>query len=63
MINVAILGIGKIISEAIKAIQASKKFHIANIWARQHSRDKAAALAEKFNVDKFTTALDDISDV
>ena len=60
MINIAILGTGKIIPEAIGAIQASGKFRVANIWAREHSRDKAAALAEKFNVDKFTTDLDDI---
>lgn len=61
MINVAILGTGKIIPEAVSALQASKKFHVANIWARPHSRDKAAALAEKFHVDKFTTDLDDIA--
>ena len=60
MINIAILGTGKIIPEAIAAIQASKKFHVKNIWARPHSRDKAAALAEKFNVDNFTTNLDEI---
>lgn len=60
MINIAVLGTGKIIPEAIGAIQASGKFHVANIWARPHSRDKAAALAEKFHVDKFTTDLDDI---
>ena len=60
MINIAILGTGKIIPEAIGAIQASGKFRVANIWARPHSRDKAAALAEKFNVDNFTTDLDDI---
>ena len=60
MINIAILGTGKIIPEAIGAIRASKNFHVANIWARPHSRDKAAALAEKFNVPNFTTDLDDI---
>ena len=60
MINVAILGTGKIIPEAVGAMQASKKFHVATIWARPHSRDKAAALAERFNIDKFTTNLDDI---
>lgn len=60
MINVAILGTGKIIPEAIEAMQASQKFHVVNIWARPHSRDKAAALAEKFHVEKFTTDLDDI---
>ena len=62
MINVAILGTGKIIPEAIDAMRASKKFHVANIWARPHSRDKAAALAERFGVEKFTCDLDDIAD-
>ncbi|MBR3747371.1 MAG: Gfo/Idh/MocA family oxidoreductase [Selenomonadaceae bacterium] len=60
--NIAVLGTGKIIPEAIGALQASKKFRVANIWAREHSRDKAAALAEKFGVEKFTTNLDDIAD-
>jgi len=60
MINIAILGTGKIIPEAIGAIQASGKFNVANIWARPHSRDNAAALAEKFNVNSFTTDLDEI---
>ncbi|MBR2519019.1 MAG: Gfo/Idh/MocA family oxidoreductase [Selenomonadaceae bacterium] len=59
--NVAVLGTGMIIPEAIGAMQASKKFRIANIWAREHSRNKAAALAEKFGVEKFTTNLDDIA--
>ena len=61
MINIAILGTGKIIPEAVSALQASKKFHVANIWARPHSRDKATALAEKFHIDKFTTDLDEIA--
>lgn len=60
MINIAVLGTGKIIPEAIAAMQASKKFRVVNIWARAHSRDKAAALAEQFNVNKFTTDLDEI---
>lgn len=60
MINIAILGTGKIIPEAIGALQASGKFNVATIWARPHSRDKAAALAEKFNVENFTTDLDAI---
>lgn len=58
MINVAVLGTGKIIPEAIGALQASKKFRVASIWARPHSREKAAALAEKFHVENFTTDLD-----
>ena len=61
VINVAIIGTGKIIPEAIGAMQTSKKFRVATICARTHSRDKAAALAEKFHVDKFTTDLNDIA--
>ncbi len=60
MINIAILGTGKIIPEAVAAMQASNKFRVANIWARPRSRDKAAALAAQFNIDKFTTDLDAI---
>lgn len=60
MINIAVLGTGKIIPEAVAAIQASGKFSVKNIWARPHSRDKAAALAEEFRIEKFTTDLDEI---
>jgi len=60
MINIAILGTGKIIPEAVGAIQASGKFNIVNIWARQHSLAKAAALAEEFHIQHFTTDLDEI---
>lgn len=60
MINVAVLGTGKIIPEAVDAIQASKKFNVAVIWARPHSRDKAQSLAEKFHVKRISTDLDEI---
>ena len=60
MINIAILGTGKIIPEAVEAIQTSKKFNVAVIWAREHSRDKAQTLAEKFHVEKISTNLDEI---
>ncbi len=60
MINIAVLGTGKIIPEAIEAIQASKKFNVAVIWARPHSRDKAQSLAEKFHVDRISTDLNEI---
>lgn len=60
MINVAVLGTGMIIPEAIEAIQASKKFNVAVIWARPHSADKAKNLAEKFHVDKISTDLDEL---
>ena len=60
MINVAVLGTGKIIPEAIDAFQTSKKFNVSVIWARPHSRNKAENLAEKFHVDKISTDLDEI---
>jgi len=61
MINVAVLGTGKIIPEAVSAMQSSGKFRVANIWGRPHSRDKAAALAERFGVEKFTCDPEDIA--
>ena len=60
MINIAILGTGKIIPEAVAAIQSSGKFSVKNIWARPHSREKAQKLAEKFNIERFTTDLNEI---
>ena len=60
MINIAILGTGKIIPEAIYAIQKGKKFNVAAIWARPHSKDKAEALAEKFNIAKIFTDYDEL---
>ena len=60
MIKIAVLGTGKIIPEAIAAMQASEKFEVATIWARPHSRDKAQKLAEKFNVASVSTDLDEI---
>ena len=60
MINIAVLGTGKIIPEAIEAIQASKNFNVAVIWARPHSHDKAQSLAEKFHVDRISTDLNEI---
>ena len=60
MINIAVLGTGQIIPEAVEAMQASKKFNVAAIWARPHSADKAKTLAEKFHVEKFTTDLEEI---
>ena len=60
MINIAVLGTGKIIPEAIEAIQASKKFNVAVIWARSHSADKAQNLAEKFHINRISTDLNEI---
>lgn len=58
MINIAMLGTGKIVPEAIDAIQQGGKFSVAAIWARPHSRDKAEALAQKFNISKIYTDYD-----
>ena len=55
MINIAILGTGKIIPEAIEAIQQSKKFKIYAIWSRPQSKFKAESLAQKFNIKKIFT--------
>ena len=60
MINIAVLGTGKIIPEAIYAIQQGNKFNVAAIWARSHSKDKAEALAKKFNIPKIFTDYDEL---
>ena len=60
MINIAVLGTGKIIPEAIYAIQQGNKFNVAAIWARPHSKDKAEALAKKFNIPKIFTDYDEL---
>ena len=60
MINIAVLGTGKIVPEAIDALQQSKKFNVAAIWARPHSKDKAEALAQKFNINKIFTDYDEL---
>ena len=60
MINIAMLGTGKIVPEAIDAIQQGGKFSVAAIWARPHSRDKAEALAQKFNISKIYTDYDEL---
>lgn len=60
MINIAILGTGKIIPEAVAAIQASQKFNVHTIWARPHSTDKAQALAKQFRVENVSTDLNEV---
>ena len=60
MINIAMLGTGKIVPEAIEAIQQGKKFNVAAIWARPHSKDKAIALADKFGIEKVYTDYDEL---
>ena len=60
MINIAILGTGKIIPEALDAIKQSKKFNLTAIWARPHSKDKAESLAEKFSIKKVYTNYDQL---
>lgn len=60
MINIAVLGTGKIVPEAIDAIQQGKKFNVAAIWARPHSKDKAEALAKKFGIAKIYTDYEEL---
>ena len=60
MINIAVLGTGKIVPEAIDAMQQGKKFNVAAIWARPHSKDKAVALSKKFNIEKIYTDYDEL---
>ncbi|MBR2179073.1 MAG: Gfo/Idh/MocA family oxidoreductase [Selenomonadaceae bacterium] len=58
--NIAMLGTGKIVPEAIDAIKQGGKFNVAAIWARPHSKDKAEALAQKFNIKKVFTDYEEL---
>lgn len=60
MINIAILGTGKIIPEAVEGLQTSKKFNVNLIFARPHSKDKAEKLAGQFNIPRVSTDLDEV---
>ena len=60
MINIAVLGTGKIIPEAVEALQASKKFNVAVMWARPHSKEKAEFLTKKFKIERISTNLNEI---
>ena len=59
-IKIAVLGTGKIIPDAIYAMQQSKKFDVVGIFARPHSKSKAESLAEKFNIKKIFTDYDEL---
>ncbi len=60
MINIAMLGTGKIVPEAIDAIQQGGKFNVAAIWARPHSKEKAEVLAQRFSISKVYTDYDEL---
>ena len=53
--NLSIIGTGKIVHEALPVIAATDGITVRSIWAREHSRAKAEALAETFGIPVVTT--------
>lgn len=48
--KLAIIGTGKIVHEALYAVQPVKKIQLTAIFGRPHSRDKAEALAKQYQI-------------
>ncbi|MDO4459294.1 MAG: Gfo/Idh/MocA family oxidoreductase [Clostridia bacterium] len=53
--KLAFIGTGKIIADALFAVQPVETIDITAIWARPHSRDKAEKFAEEFNIPEVYT--------
>ncbi|MBP5771524.1 MAG: Gfo/Idh/MocA family oxidoreductase [Bacteroidaceae bacterium] len=53
--NVAIIGTGKIVHEALPVMAATDGIMVRSIWCREHSLAKAQALAERFGIPVVTT--------
>ncbi len=46
--NLSIIGTGKIVHEALPVIVGTEGIRVRSIWAREHSLEKAQALATRF---------------
>lgn len=56
--KLAILGTGKIVHEALFALQYVKSIHVSAIWCRPGSVDKAKVLAKQYAIDMVCTDYD-----
>ena len=53
--NIAIIGTGKIVHEALPVIAATEGVVVRSIWCREHSLAKAQALAAQFGIPQVST--------
>lgn len=53
--RLAILGTGKIVKEVLATLKNVEEIELRAIWAREHSRDKAAALAKEYDIADVST--------
>ncbi|MFV0636723.1 Gfo/Idh/MocA family protein [Mitsuokella sp. WILCCON 0060] len=58
--RLALLGTGKIVREVLDAVKDLSQIELKVIWAREHSRDKAAALAEKYGIPAVSTDYEEL---
>lgn len=56
--NLAIIGSGKIVAEALPVISQTKGLHIRSLWARPHSLERARTLAAQYNISIVTSDYD-----
>ena len=54
-LDIAIIGSGKIVAEALPVISQTKGLHIRSLWTRQHSLEHAQAMAEPYDIPIVTT--------
>ena len=58
--RLALLGTGKIVRDVLEAVKGLEEIELKVIWAREHSRDKAAALAEKYGIAAVSTDYEEL---
>ena len=58
--KLAIIGTGKIVHEALFALEPVDSVEVVAIFARPHSREKAEALAEKYGIGEVYTDYDEL---
>jgi len=60
--NLGIVGTGKIVGDALFAMQPVKDINLMSIFARPHSLEKGVALAKKFGIPEVFTDYDEMLD-
>ena len=58
--KLAIIGTGKIVHEALFALEPVDRVEVVAIFARPHSKEKAEALAEKYGIGEVYTDYDEL---
>lgn len=60
MMNVSVIGSGKIVSEALPILCGTEGIHVRSLWTRAHSLDRTRGLASAHNVQIVCTDYDEV---